>query len=237
MKQCDFEKSIREAFSLLVKVGLSSWDQKITLRNLEPPEEFRRVAYSSEITYQEVYKTGLRYRAYNFVLSEYSYFQFWHDSRNDPRVLRYAYYPNPFDITLAQKVGSERGVRYGNLDIEDIYQQALEDSPLIIGKPPIRYDLDFDGHREAMHPSAHLTVGAFVNNRWPVSRVLTPRLFVLFVCKNYYPDQWTLMNIKGKSKGGYTNSLDQALADEKSASRPIGHSKFTAKEKLHPYLD
>ena len=237
MNRVEFEKSIRESFNLLVKVELSSWDRQMSLRSLEPHPEFRRVAYTPEIAYQDVFKAGLRYQAYNFVLSEYSYFQFWHDSKQDARVLRYAYYTNPFDITLAQRVMSEWGSLRSMMDSDDIYQQALEDSPLIIGKPPIRYDLDLDNHLESRHPSAHLTVGAYMNNRWPVGRVLTPKLFVLFVCKHYYPDYWTLMNKKAKSSEGFTNTFDQLLAEEKRASRPLEKLKFTAKEKLHPYVE
>lgn len=237
MNRADFERSIREAFNLLVKVDLSSWDLQITLRSLEPHPEFRRVAYSSDTAYQDVFKAGLRYRAYNFVLSEYSYFQFWHDSKRDARTLRYAYYTNPFDITLAQRVMAERGDEQSTMETSDMYQQALEDSPLVIGKPPIRYDLDLDSHRELAHPSAHLTVGAYMNNRWPVARVLTPKLFVLFVCKHYYPDYWTLMNRKTKSSEGFINSFDQALAEEKRASRPLEKLKFTIKERLHPYIE
>lgn len=152
MNRTDFDNSIREAFSLLVKVELSSWDRKLSLRSLAPPQKFKRIAYSSEATYQDVFKAGLRYRAYNFVLREYSYFQFWHDSKQDAHVLRYAYYTNPFDITQAEKMASERSYGYGVIDTDDMYQQALEDSPLIIGKPPIRYDLDLDSHLELTHP-------------------------------------------------------------------------------------
>lgn len=237
MKRDDFEKSIREAFSLLVKIELSSWDRQISLRCLEPHPEFRRVAYSAETSYQDVFKAGLRYRAYNFVLHEFSYFQFWHDSKHEARVLRYAYYTNPFDIAAADQSVSQWCAAESIINCDDLYQQVLDDSHVVIGKPPIRYDLDLDGHRESIHPCAHLTVGAHMNNRWPVARVLTPKLFVLFICKHYYPDFWTKMDRKTKSTEGFTNTFDQTLADEKRASLSLGKVKFTQKEKLHPFVD
>lgn len=239
MKKIAFERSIREAFCLLVEVELSSWDRQISLRSLDPHSEFRRVAYSPEVTYQDVFKTGLRYRSYNFVLSDYSYFQFWHDHKYDAHALRYAYYPNPFDITLAQNVVEKRGdgLHLSPTESDDIYQQALEDSPLIIGRPPVRYDLDLDNYIESKHPSAHLTVGAYGNNRWPIARVFTPKLFVLFICKHYYSEYWSLMDDKFMSTEGFMNSLDQALADEKRASPPLEEFRFTARERLHPYVE
>src|SRR5215472_6389700 len=57
-------------------------------------EGFRDLILSDESRYVTVYLAGLNLSHYNFLLVDYSYFQF---SWSDPDCVRYAYYPNPFE--------------------------------------------------------------------------------------------------------------------------------------------
>ncbi|MGH1558005.1 hypothetical protein ACRAWD_09940 [Caulobacter segnis] len=56
-------------------------------------EDFRHAAMSDETLYEDLYLLGLRTSHYNFLLSDFSYFQF---SVNGDGESRFAYYPNPF---------------------------------------------------------------------------------------------------------------------------------------------
>ncbi len=56
-------------------------------------EQFRDIVLSPDSSYMDVYLMGLNRSQYNFLLVDYSYFQFsW--AKLDH--VRYAYYPNPF---------------------------------------------------------------------------------------------------------------------------------------------
>jgi hypothetical protein len=237
VKKADFDHSVRAGFMVVVDLGLSSWDRQICLRSMTPPEEYRKIIFSAEADYEEIFKAGLRYRAYNFLLEDYSYFQFWHDSKYHHRTVRYAYCPNPFELIRLEDKFSEKSAIYSGSDIHEAFQQALEEASLKIGRPPIRYDLALDDHIEVEHPAAHLTVGGHTENRWPVSRVLTPKLFVLFICKHYYDDRWSTLKGKELSEDGFHNPFDQAMANEKRASRPLEDKKFTDKERLHLFIE
>ena len=237
MNRKEFDASIRGAFNILLEIKLSSWDRQLSLKNLDPPDAFRKVAFAGDVDYETVFKAGLRYRAYNFLLEDYSYFQFWHDSKRQPRKLRYAYCPNPYVFHALEELKLDGEGLDCELGIDDRYQQALEESPLTIGRPPIRYDLSLDNHEENTHPVSHFTIGGHVENRWPIARILTPRLFVLFVCKHYYSEKWYALAGGALSVNGFTNKLDQALADEKRASRSLDLGNFTVKERLHPFFE
>src|SRR5579862_3995665 len=56
-------------------------------------DAFRDISLAKDARYEEIYRTGIELAHYNFMLTDYSYFQFsWFGKDN----VRYAYYPNPF---------------------------------------------------------------------------------------------------------------------------------------------
>lgn len=231
MTRNEFEGSIRSAFSVLVEGELTSWDRQISLRSLTPAVEFKKVAYASNASYEDTYKAGLRFRAYNFLLTDYSFFQFWHDSESQAKRLRYAYYPNPFAFPIRS--------HWAETDLFDseLLEQVLDEAPLTYNRPPIRYDLAKEDYIETAHPCSHLTIGAHLSNRWPVARILTPRLFVLFIARHYYPEFWKGYEEDRLTADGFKNRLDQALADEKRTSELLSFSFCSQREKLHPFME
>src|SRR6266436_2332379 len=60
---------------------------------LEINEEFRDLILSNETDFTQIYLAGLNLSHYNFLIADYSYFQFSCLGRDR---VRYAYYPNPF---------------------------------------------------------------------------------------------------------------------------------------------
>jgi hypothetical protein len=87
-----------------------------------------------------------------------------------------------------------------------------------------------------MHPSAHLTIGAHTNNRWPVALILTPKLFAFYICKQYYPENWKLHQGDHEIGGGFLNKFDLQLANEKSICAQLELVDFTERERKQLYF-
>lgn len=191
---------------------------------LEINPEFSEVILSSA-AYETVYLTGLRLSYYNFVLSDYSYFQFSYDG---PDRVRYAYYPNPFLRGESARVAFERLsrlAREGQLEIEDFLNHLSERKPQI-GVPPIRYENAPDQYRELEHPCSHFHLGFHSDNRWPVARLLAPLAFSLLVYKLYYGDYWRIVH----DPGGEAD-LENALINAKQNSRMLAPELFSDHER------
>ena len=56
--------------------------------------------------------------------------------------------------------------------------------------PSIRYDYSPTQYEEKFHPASHFHIGFHSENRWPVTRVLTPYSFFLKILAMYYSDIW-----------------------------------------------
>ncbi len=237
MRRSDFDRSVRQGFHVLLDLGITSWDRQVSLRSMDPTEDYRRIAFSPDVEYEDIFRAGLRYRAYNFLLEDYSYFQFWCESGRLARRLRYAYCPNPFEWNDLEDELARITELFTDMNVYETLHQLLQEAPLKIGRPPIRYDLAMDERHQLKHPAAHLTVGGHRENRWPVCRVLTPKLFVLFVSKHYYGEQWSAQETGQNSTDRFINPYDQALADEKRASTPLDEESFSLIERSHLYID
>lgn len=232
MRPAEFTHNIRSAFTALIDLGLTSWDRVGSFSGKEVDSEFRKVAMNPKIGYHSLYLIGLKRRAYNFTLCDFSYFQFWTDCSKHSQRLRYSYMPNPFNAPHADVDRME-------LDPEsyEIYFQLLEEVEPQNAVPPIRYDLALNDHIAVLHPASHLTIGAHSDNRWPVARVLTPKLFCLFICKQYYTNNWRTLGKTEDIGSGFNNIFDLSLAEEKRACIKLDDDHFTEHERLHLYFE
>jgi hypothetical protein len=234
MNISDFKKSIRDGFNAIFQLQLTAYDRVVTFSNLEPPDSFRKIAFKQDVYYEEIYRTGLRERVYNFSLEDNSYFQFWHDQNQSPRRLRYAFYPNPFDAS--ELLETDNDDSYTGIEIE-LHSQELEEAPIRIGVPAVRYDLSLDDHKPTEHPASHLTVGIGCDNRWPIARILTPKLFCLLICRHFYPEVWDQHRLAKPTLAGFVNDFDEKLATEKRLSTLLSSAHFTNLERQLIFLD
>ena len=51
---------------------------------------------------------------------------------------------------------------------------------------PIRFDYDKHAFVDTIHPLSHLTIGQYKNCRIPLSKIITPNLFIDFILRNFY---------------------------------------------------
>src|SRR4051812_4084998 len=92
MDENDFAREIRQAWAL-INGQLSLGKLLTSNRSLPVDDLFRDVAIDSTSSYEQIYKTGLSRAHYNFLLNDYSYFQFTWDNKSSWRL---AYFPNPW---------------------------------------------------------------------------------------------------------------------------------------------
>lgn len=92
--------------------------------------------------------------------------------------LRYAYYPNPYQFLEYQKELKDCNDLLNNEIItEENYSQMISEAIFTHDIPSIRYDYSPTQYEERFHPASHFHIGFHGENRWPVTRVLTPYSF------------------------------------------------------------
>lgn len=189
---------------------------------------FRKVALETESSYAEIYKIGLSRSAYNFVLTDYSYFQFSWDSLDSWRL---AYFPNPW-ITgspgAQEMVGRWEALEeVGGISFEEA-TSLIDELPYKGAVPPIRFEYARTAYREIAHPAAHFHMGRNEDNRWPCAVLLGPVAFSMLIARLYYPVQWRL---RSSYHGAPTEDcLERRFGTEVGASAPV--SDFSSAERL-----
>ena len=175
MNDNEFIKSIRQVWNCLECLELGeTFSHPVSLH---PSEKFRDAAYDVCCSYENLYLVGLRNRDYNILLNDYSYFQFY---KSQESAYRFAYYPNP---KLGPSVDAMATLRdYGELvedEIQDIEEFLLlvDDRSYAQHPPLIRYEYSPDQYKEFIHPTSHFHLGHHAENRWPMSKILTPSAF------------------------------------------------------------
>ncbi len=250
MSEGDVARGIRLSWELVARLGIG---QSVAgFHPLGVNDEFRDIALDAGGSYTEVYVAGCRLRHYNFILNDFSYFQFSIFGED----LRYAYYPNPYlqfgGITqsdsnflgeasdeikfndLNQPDGSEMGhglelaseVSKGNISVED-YLDLVGEAKHRVDMPAIRFEHSVTQYREVRHPCAHFHIGHLPQSRWAVARKITPFAFSLLVLKYYYPQCWR----GGDDDACLSNEFDRLLAEEKQKCKRLGDQYFTEGER------
>ena len=242
MNQKDFSKSIRKAYSSIDVMELV--ESFSSPQSIVPNKEFRDIVLSSSSKYKDVYYTGLKYSLYNFILKDFSYFQF---SRVSDTNFRYAFYPNPHlmsnMIGIKEIYGVERFADLHGLVIdgyidEEEYMSILSSLDVEIKAPLIRYEYrpEKDHYIEFYHPSSHFHVGYHSDNRWASNRFWTPYAFAMFIMKQYYSDSWNKSGDTATSL--YKNKhLEDLIKDRQDFCRIIAVEFFSAREKRFFSID
>ncbi|WP_081767225.1 DUF2290 domain-containing protein [Hylemonella gracilis] len=105
----------------------------------------------------------------------------------------YSYSPCPLEIESFRTFLLLRDLEpsRSNRDAyKEEYQLALETASLKEHLSPIRYDVDPHGYEPATHPVAHIHIGLNNQIRIGTRRLITPIAFVLFVIRQFFPDNW-----------------------------------------------
>lgn len=197
---------------------------------MKASEEFLSAVFDPDITYEEVYLTGLSNTDYNLLLRDYSYLQF---SLGDVAHVRYAYYPNPFlgasPTAIAELEELRTYLDEGAVSMEE-YLAKVAELRKSQHPPLLRYENAPSQYAEFSHPCSHLHLGHHDSNRWAVQRVLTPLAFSMLVARHFYAEAW--FSAGSLTLFGKTQSPDTYLADTKLDCRVLPEEHFSKSEGL-----
>lgn len=57
---------------------------------------------------------------------------------------------------------------------------------------PVRYDIDYRGYKEGLHPLGHFHFGLNDACRMATRRILSPAAFVCFILRHFYDGAWAI---------------------------------------------
>ncbi len=215
--------------TLLLKT--ENYSRKLTVGNNKFSQEFLSVMFSND--YEKIYKTAMKNLDYDYLLTDDSFFQFSAQNGNvgiSDGKLRYAYFPNPRKYETYLEFLDDYGFNYeecGNELIEE-YEQYVSEAKLKTIVTPIRYDYDFSEFSPIIHPISHIHIGAEQHFRLPLSSMITPQEFTIFVIKNLYNEHW----IKVLESKKYLDIFEKS----KNKSNLLGEEFFNIIDKKHLYL-
>lgn len=209
---------IKESTNLLDTLGLLQAFINDSLLGVN--KNFNKVALDGSSTYEKIYLKGLEENHYNFILSDYSYFQFNFIENDevphtDKPAARYAFYPNPFANMNEEFMKITNWYNDNEISFEE-YTQAISEYQSINHVPAVRYDLSFRQYRRLHHPVAHFHFGIAENTRIATDKIFSPYLFVMLIIKMYYADYW---NIISDDENEF--ELDQLMVKEKKSSTTV----------------
>ncbi|MBO6835247.1 MAG: DUF2290 domain-containing protein [Alphaproteobacteria bacterium] len=223
MNKTEVTKGIHKSWSFVEELCIG-----MTFSNPSPmkvEEEYRNLVLSENPKYEDIYLCGIRLSHYNFMLYDYSFFQF---SCSDDYEVAYSYSPNPFGDSF-ERMEEWRQLLEQGIILEPEFDQLMESSQVSINQPPIRYENSRSQYRGLEHPCSHLHIGFHRENRWAISRVLTPEAFTMFILKQYYPTEWSGFGYSEESEFG--NNFEERLSIERRDCRIIGDDFFSDREK------
>lgn len=225
----EFKQRIRAAFRLLNdRMGLLRSVSSID--SLRVDTEFNAVALAPERSYREIYLAAVSRSYYNFILTDYSLFQYsWLGATN----WRLAFFPNPWIAGVpgaAERVADWEALEgLGQYDDEEV-SQLISELPYYGSVPPLRFEHAVSQYRELSHPAAHLHIGRHTENRWPSSKVLNPLSFTQLILKMYYVQEWASCSAY---YGGQDPCLDLEFVQELQRSQRVHEFTETESRSFH----
>lgn len=230
MDRTDFLASIRAAWAF-IDTRLKLGEAVINTNSLAVDPLFNKVALERTSTYDSIYRAALSQSHYNIILDDQALFQFsWSSVTN----WRLAYLPNPwitgFEQGLKTKKEAEDMLHNGHLTLEQ-FDEVLSSLELSNAVPPMRYEFALEQHREVVHPAAHFHIGRHTENRWGVSRRLSPKAFCMLVMKQYYSAEWNALSCFAGHEGG--ECIDQEFIEVLSGCNVVPNIPAAEKRLLH----
>ena len=184
--------------SALMRISYDNAKKILKKYNIEFEENIIKVKKNFENSYSEefkktslvgnsidIYQKAIEFQDYNLFLPEDgSFFQFSIDGRN----IRFAYFERPYNTMTYPEFLKSLDMsyeEYGDEFYED-YNQYLIESPQKEHITNFRYDYSEVEYSEVIHPVSHLHIGQNNNVRIPLSKILLPSSFVMFIIKQVY---------------------------------------------------
>lgn len=197
MKKGKVSASYNDVVSFIDSIGL------LKRRNLTKSFNLNFSKFSPDFVqifqkddYENIYRTAMENNDFDFLLQDDSFFQFTY-SNDGYKLLRYAYYENPFiyesyNVFLNSELGLSEA-ECGDMFLKD-YEQYVSEAKLKKTITPFRYDYDenIKFYQEMLHTGSHIHIGHNNEIRIPANKILTPLGFSIFVLRNQYPQYYKL---------------------------------------------
>jgi hypothetical protein len=187
MKSGQFNTSIRNAIKFFTDTNLL--ESTVYDFSLPTNKHFNKAALTAN-KYTDLYETGLSLSHYNVQITDLSFFQFSYTSESDWAL---AYYPNPRisgDIDAFQDYQDLKKSFNDDEITDEEFSELASSFPANERIPRFRYEYSENQYKAVKHPSAHFHIGLFGNDRWCVSRKISPFTFALIITKHFYPETW-----------------------------------------------
>lgn len=226
--------ALNEVKSLLKEANLLKYENTTRPREILDSKfspEFLSVIYSED--YDCVFKTAMKNSDFDFVLCDDSFLQFSAQKGENGLIegkIRYAYFPNPRTYHTYVEFLKENEMSYE--DVGEVfaseYEQYISEAKLKKFITPIRYDYDYSAYEELNHSVSHLHIGREENIRIPISKMLNPQTFTLFVIKNMYYEYWKQAITNEKFRDIYISAKSKCMV--------LSEELFTTLENQQMYL-
>lgn len=183
-----FEAQLNAAAMLLKRLQL------LHERNYFPNYRNYGASILAHEPYRRIWEICYSEQFYDFILLDYSLLIF--RVNFEAYEFHYAYYESPqqvitYENFLVQDCG------FIEDDLEDIgdyfradYEQALITMGLKEVVTPVRYDYEPRIYSPGIHSASHMHFGHNSSIRLGTKLILKPISFLLFVCRQCYPDSW-----------------------------------------------
>ncbi len=231
-----FQASLEDARKLLEKTDLFRQKGIKQINTSGVSDEFKTASQKAD--YFQVYKTAKKNFDYDFLLKDESFFQFEfkpHSNPHDCPIVRYAFFQNPQeypsyrDFLLEQGVIQEEDSEDDEIFREE-YEQSLIEQQINLSSTTIRFDVDTQNYRPRIHSVAHIHIGHKSNIRIPCDKILTPLMFVVFVLKHAYYNDWK--NIIENTDRQVLDSLQRSKND----TLPLSENHWIPEEKHELFI-
>jgi hypothetical protein len=226
-----FHTSLEEAKKLLEKIDLFRQKGIKQINTTGVSNEFKTAAQKAD--YFQVYKTAKKNFDYDFLLKDESFFQFEFKPRPNPHncpIVRYAFFQNPQEYKSYREYLIEQEITQvdDNEDDEifrEEYEQFSIEQQFNLSSTTIRFDVDTQNYRPRIHSVAHIHIGHKSNIRIPCDKILTPLMFVVFVLKHAYYNDWKAIIESADTQ------IMESLNRSKNGAQPLSDSTWKPEEK------
>lgn len=179
----------------------------------------------------DIYKLAIINFDYDILLFDESILQFEFTKFEECINLRYVYCQFPYDFPTYKTYLKSNGYDYNEVreEFRDDYEQEVSEAEFKKICIYIRYDYDPLLYKPILHAASHLHFGNSNKIRIPISRIISPCSFVLFVLKQVYYKEW--IRLMGNS------NFKNKFLDIKSSCTPLLDSEiFKDLDKKELYL-
>lgn len=169
---------------------------------------------------------------YNFLLFDHSLIIFDYTNTDYQNLkLSYSYISNPNNFISYESYLAQFDFEYEHAkeELRSEYEQFLVEQEETRNPLYLRYDLSIEHHTSGLHPASHLHVGLENEIRIPIKKILTPKIFSLFILKQIYPENWRAL-ISSDSL------VKKYVKPSKSNCTELPRDKFTTLDELELYL-